>query len=211
MKSKILTALLSAAMLANLPAYAITDSDMRDDGQESEVKKVLYGNLTDKQIYTLNNYAADAKTSGASVDIITREDIKDQNSPFISQLLNQTMSLTYGQGSGGMGQPAKLMIRGSDRVLFTIDGVRIDRVEGTARTTEIQNFLLSDDYERIEVVRGANGTIAGHTASGGIVAMQTRRGSGRLRTEAESMFGSYGSFKELQLWVVATSSTITQP
>ena len=196
MKSKILTALLSAAMLANLPAYAITDSDMRDDGQESEVKKVLYGNLTDKQIYTLNNYAADAKTSGASVDIITREDIKDQNSPFISQLLNQTMSLTYGQGSGGMGQPAKLMIRGSDRVLFTIDGVRIDRVEGTARTTEIQNFLLSDDYERIEVVRGANGTIAGHTASGGIVAMQTRRGSGRLRTEAESMFGSYGSFKE---------------
>lgn len=196
MKSKILTALLSAAMLANLPAYAITDSDMRDDGQESEVKKVLYGNLTDKQIYTLNNYAADAKTSGASVDIITREDINDQNSPFISQLLNQTMSLTYGQGSGGMGQPAKLMIRGSDRVLFTIDGVRIDRVEGTARTTEIQNFLLSDDYERIEVVRGANGTIAGHTASGGIVAMQTRRGSGRLRTEAESMFGSYGSFKE---------------
>lgn len=196
MRSKILTALLSATLLANLPVYAISDADMRDDGQEAEVKKVLYGNLTDKQIYSLNNYAADAKTSGASVDIITREDIKEQNSPFISQLLNQTMSLTYGQGSGGMGQPAKLIIRGSDRVLFTVDGVRIDRVEGTARTTEIQNFLLSDDYERIEIVRGANGTIAGHTASGGMVALQTRRGSGRLKTEAESMFGSYGSFKE---------------
>lgn len=196
MRSKILTALLSATLLANLPVYAISDADMRDDGQEAEVKKVLYGNLTDKQIYSLNNYAADAKTSGASVDIITREDIKEQNSPFISQLLNQTMSLTYGQGSGGMGQPAKLIIRGSDRVLFTVDGVRIDRVEGTARTTEIQNFLLSDDYERIEIVRGANGTIAGHTASGGMVALQTRRGSGRLKIEAESMFGSYGSFKE---------------
>lgn len=196
MKSKILTALLSASLLASLPAYAISETDMRDDGQETEVKKVLYGNLTDKQIYSLNNYAADAKTSGASVDIITREDIKEQNSPFISKLLNQTTGLTYGQGSGGMGQPAKLIIRGSDRVLFTVDGVRIDRVDGTARTTELQNFLLSDDYERIEVVRGANGTIAGHTASGGIVAMQTRRGSGRLKTEAESMFGSYGSFKE---------------
>lgn len=196
MKSKILTALLSASLLASLPAYAISETDMRDDGQETEVKKVLYGNLTDKQIYSLNNYAADAKTTGASVDVITREDIKEQNSPFISKLLNQTMGLTYAQGSGGMGQPAKLIIRGSDRVLFTVDGVRIDRVEGTARTTEIQNFLLSDDYERIEVVRGANGTIAGHTASGGIVAMQTRRGSGRLKTEAESTFGSFGEFKE---------------
>lgn len=196
MKRKVFTAILSASLLCNLPAYAVTETDMRDDGQETEVKKVLYGNLTDKQIYSLNNYAADAKTSGASVDVITREDIKDQNSPFISQLLNQTMSLTYGQGSGGYGQPANLLIRGSNRVLFTVDGVRIDEVAGTARTTQIQNFLLSDDYERIEIVRGSNGTIAGHTASGGIVAMQTRRGSGKLKTEAESMFGSYGSFKE---------------
>lgn len=195
--SKLLTALLSGILLSAMPAFAVQEvTDMRDDGQETEVRKVLYGNLSEKQVYSLTNYATDAKTSGASVDVITRDDIKDQNSPFISQLLNQTMSLTYGQGSGGMGQPAKLMMRGSDRVLFTIDGVRIDRVEGTARTTEIQNFLLSDDYERIEVVRGAQGTIAGHTASGGMVAMQTRRGSGRLKMEAESLFGSYGYFKE---------------
>lgn len=196
MKSKIMTAILSAALLAGTPVYAISETDMRDDGQEKEVKKVLYGNLTGKQIYALNNYAADAKTSGASVDIITREDIKDQNSPIISQLLNQTMGLTYGQGSGGMGQPSKLIIRGSDRVMFTVDGTRIDEITGTARTTNLSNYLLSDDIERIEIIRGANGTIAGHTASGGMVAMQTRRGSGKLKTEAESLFGSYGYFKE---------------
>ncbi len=195
--SKLLTALLSGVLLSAMPAFAVQEvTDMRDDGQETEVRKVLYGNLSEKQVYSLTNYATDAKTSGASVDIITREDIKAQNSPVISKLLNQTLGVTYGQGTGGEGQPAKLIMRGSDRVLFTVDGVRIDRVEGTARTTEIQNFMSVDDIERIEVVRGAQGTIAGHTASGGMVAMQTRRGSGRLKMEAESLFGSYGYFKE---------------
>lgn len=197
MKKKFVTALLSAVMFANIPANAIDESfDMRDDGKESEVKKVLYGKLTDKQVFSLNNYASDAATSGASVDVITKEDIKGQNTPFISTLLNQLSSITYGQGSGGLGQPSKLIIRGSDRVMFTVDGVRVDSITGTARTTNLSNFLLSDDYERIEVVRGAQGTIAGHTASGGMVAMQTRRGSGPLKTEAETLFGNYGYFKE---------------
>lgn len=197
MKAKFLAVLLTAVLCGNLPANAIQEmTDMRDDGKESEIRKVLYGQLSDKQVYSLNNYASDAATLGASVDVITREDIKAQNSPLISQLLNQTAGLTYGQGSGGLGQPSKLIIRGSDRVMFTVDGVRIDTITGTARTTDLSNFLLSDDYERIEVVRGAQGTIAGQSASGGMVAMQTRRGSGRLKTEAESMFGNYGYFKE---------------
>lgn len=197
MKTKILTALLSAAVFANNPAFAIQETyNMQDDGKETEIRKVLYGQLSSKQVYSLNNYASEAQTSGASVDVITRDDIKSQNSPFISKLLNQTTSLTYGQGSGGLGQPSKLIIRGSDRVMFSIDGVRVDSISGTVRTTDLNNFLLSDDYERIEIVRGPQGTIAGHSASGGIVAMQTRRGEGALKTETESMFGSYGYFKE---------------
>lgn len=87
--SKLLTALLSGVLLSAMPAFAVQEvTDMRDDGQETEVRKVLYGNLSEKQVYSLTNYATDAKTSGASVDIITREDIKGQNSPVISKLLN---------------------------------------------------------------------------------------------------------------------------
>ena len=104
MKSKIFATLLSAIVFANLPVNAIDElTDMRDDGKEAEVKKVLYGQLSDKQVFSLNNYASDAATSGASVDVITREDIKGQNTPFVSTLLNQLGSVTYGQGSGGMG------------------------------------------------------------------------------------------------------------
>jgi len=197
MKRKVMAFVLSAAFFCGLSAQAIQETtDMRDDGQEAETKHVLYGQLTDKQVYSLNNYSADASSSGASVDIITREDIKGQNSPDLSKLLNQTAGVTYGQGSGGYGQPSSLIIRGSNRVLYTIDGVRIDDPAGAARTTDLRNWLMTDDIERIEVIRGPQGTIAGHTSSGGMVATRTRRGSGRLQLEAESLFGSYGYFKE---------------
>jgi vitamin B12 transporter len=196
MNKKLFAVLLLSIALPTLPAFAIEDTDISDDGQEMEVKHVLYGSIKDKQIYSLNNYATDAATSGASVDIITREDIKAQNTPELSTLLNQTTSVTFGQGSGGYGQPSSLMIRGSNRVLFSLDGVRIDNPAHTARTTDLRNYLMSDDIERIEVIRGPQGTIAGHTASGGMIAARTRRGSGKLTTEASSLFGNYGYFKE---------------
>ena len=185
--------LLGLLCLSVAPAVAITDSETIDYDNSNNV---IFGQIKKKEIYSLNNYSTPAKTSGASVDIIDRDDIKGQNSPELSKLLNQTMGVTYGQGSGGYGQPSKLIIRGSDRVLFAVDGVRIDTIAGNSRTTELQNFVTSDDIERIEVIRGTQGTIAGHTASGGIVAMRTRRGSGKLKMEAESMFGSFGTFKE---------------
>ena len=100
------------------------------------------------------------------------------------------MGVSYGQGSGGYGMPSTLMIRGSNRVLFNVDGIRIDNPASTARTTDLSNYLMSDDIERLEVIRGPQGTIAGHTATGGMIAARTRRGSGKLQTEAESLFGA---------------------
>lgn len=175
------------------PSFAIEDEEeiFYDD-----TSSVIFGEVSQKEIYSLNNYVTPIQGAGASVDVISRDDIKNQNTTQLSRLLNQTMGVTYGQGSGGYGTPSKLIIRGSDRVLFSVDGVRIDNPVGTSRTTELQNYLLSDDVERIEVIRGPQGTIAGHTSTGGLVAMRTRRGSGRLQLEAESSIGGRGTFKE---------------
>ena len=52
MKTKILSAVMAAMVFAGIPAYAIHETtDMRDDGKESEIQKVLYGQLDSKQIY----------------------------------------------------------------------------------------------------------------------------------------------------------------
>ncbi|MBO5948472.1 TonB-dependent receptor [bacterium] len=195
--------LLALLLLSSSTIYAIEDNSSKEIDKDVEEEilfedttNVIFGEVSKKEIYSLNNYSTPIQSSGASVDVITREDIQNQNTPEISKLLNETMGVSYGQGSGGYGMPSTLMIRGSNRVLFNVDGIRIDNPASTARTTDLSNYLMSDDIERLEVIRGPQGTIAGHTATGGMIAARTRRGSGKLQTEAESLFGSYGYFKE---------------
>lgn len=163
--------------------------------QEQELeKKTLYGELKEKEVYALRNYAEDIATSGASVDIITSDDIKKQGSPIIAELLNQTAGITV-QTESTLGSPTSIRMRGTDRVRFTLDGVRIDRPSMTTPGIELQ-YLMSDDIERIEVIRGPQGNAGGVNASGGLIALQTRRGRGPLSFEMGSGIGGYGTFKE---------------
>ena len=163
--------------------------------QEQELeKKTLYGELKEKEVYALRNYAEDIATSGASVDIITSDDIKKQGSPIIAELLNQTAGITV-QTESTLGSPTSIRMRGTDRVRFTLDGVRIDRPSMTTPGIELQ-YLMSDDIERIEVIRGPQGNAGGVNASGGLIALQTRRGRGPLSFEMGSDIGGYGTFKE---------------
>ena len=155
---------------------------------------LLYGGLTEKEVYSLGNYAEDIQTAGASVDVITLDDIKNQGSPVLSQLLNQAAGLTV-QTESSIGSPSSIRMRGTDRVRFTLDGIRMDRPSMTSPGMDLQ-YLLSDDLERIEVIRGPQGNVGGVNASGGLIALQTRRGRGPLSIEMGSEMGSYSTFKE---------------
>lgn len=156
---------------------------------------VIYGETKKDYVYALDNFLEDAKTSGANLDIIRREDIKKQNTPSFSDLLNQVGGVTVQNGNGSEGSVSSVRIRGTDRVKMTVDGIRADRPSLTTSGVEPQ-FLLLDDIEQIEIIKGAQGNIGGTNASGGIIAMQTRRGRGPLKFELGSDFGTYGTFKE---------------
>ncbi len=158
-------------------------------------KNVLYGGINEKEIYSLSNMAEPIQSSGASVDVITIDDIKNQGSPVFAQLLNQVAGLTIQNANGSMGSPSSVRMRGVDRVRFTMDGMRVDRPSMTSPGIEPQ-FYMSDDIERIEVIRGPQGNVSGVNASGGLIAVQTRRGRGPLSIETGSEMGNYGAFKE---------------
>lgn len=166
-----------------------------DTSDESLSNKLLYGNVNEKQTYYVSGYAEDIKSSGASVSVITRKDMDKQNNPNVVELLNQQMGVTVQQSNGSPGSPATVRMRGTDRVRVTMDGMNAIRPSATASTFEPQH-ILSDDLERIEVIRGAQGNVNGANASGGVIAMQTRRGRGPLSIEAYSGMGNYGQFKE---------------
>ncbi|MCQ2788819.1 MAG: TonB-dependent receptor [bacterium] len=185
--------LLSLAItIANisLPAYSIQEEIKLDENSYT-----LFGNVKETEIYSMSNYAEDIKTAGANVDIITRKDIQKQNSPELIDILQQQGSINTVTTNGSDGATTSVRMRGTDRVRFTIDGVRADRPSLTSSGFEPQ-FYNSDDIERVEIIRGPQGNVAGVNASGGLVSLQTRRGKGPFSLEFSSDFGNYGSFKD---------------
>ncbi len=192
---RLLYASLISAMFFNMPASAIEEAIELQLEEEQESTMTLFGNVKEKEVFSFSNYAESIESTGASVDVITRKDIEKQHVPSVSELLNQVGSLQIQNSKGSAGSVSSIYMRGTDRVRLTIDGVRADRPSLTSPTAESQ-FILADDLERIEVIKGPQGNLAGTNASGGLIAMQTRRGRGPLSIEMGSDFGNLGTFKE---------------
>lgn len=111
-----------------------------------------------------------------SISVITAEDIKAAQAETVLEVLRQVPGLDVVQ-SGSRGNTTSVFIRGSNsnQVLVLIDGMEINSV-----TAGLFNFahLLTDNVERIEILRGAGGTLYGSKAVGGVIHIITKRGKG---------------------------------
>ena len=195
MKKIFVFAMAVSAMFSAMPANAVEEVVLDTTEEATGGNYVLFGDVEEKEIYSYSNYAESIESAGASVDIVTRKDIERQGTPQLSELLNQNAGVVVQNANGSAGSTSSIRMRGTDRVRMTIDGVRADRTSMTSPGVEPQ-FLLSDDIERIEVIRGPQGNVAGTNASGGLIALQTRRGRGPMSIEMASEMGNLGTFKE---------------
>jgi vitamin B12 transporter len=111
-----------------------------------------------------------------SASVITAKDIQAQQAETVLEVLRRVPGLDVVQ-TGSRGTNTTVFIRGSesDHVLVLIDGLEVN-----STTEGFFNFahLTTENVQRIEILRGAGGTLYGSQAIGGVINIITKRGRG---------------------------------
>src|SRR5438045_6590730 len=132
--------------------------------------------------------------SPASVSVISSEDIEQKQIERVSDALREVPGLSVVQ-TGTAGQLTSVFIRGlrSEHTQVLLDGVPINQgLQGAFNFAD----LVTDDIDRIEVVRGPQSTLYGPRALAGVIQIFTKQGEGTPTIMLSDEGGSYDTFRE---------------
>jgi len=129
-------------------------------------------------IVTATRTAQTTEQALASVTVITRQEIEQQQAQTLAELLHGLAGIQLAN-SGGLGKPTSLFMRGAEagHVLVLIDGVKVG--SATLGMASFHHYPL-EQIERIEIVRGPRSSLYGSEAIGGVIQIFTRHGGGKL-------------------------------
>jgi vitamin B12 transporter len=193
MSVRILCAVLGASIAAVAPA---------DDASLDEI--VIVATRTPTPISHIGN----------SVTVIDQAEIEASQSTAVADLLAQTPGVSFAR-NGGVGELTSVFIRGadSDETVVLIDGVQVTDPWSTAGGYFFDN-LLSAGIGKIEILRGAQSTLYGSQAMGGVINVITAEPAGPFgggfTAEAGShntgyVTGNIGGKGDALLWQVSAN------
>lgn len=148
--------------------------------------------IEDDTIYSESNMLESKRNSSRAIDVITLDEIEEQNVNSLRDMLEMLPGVNA-PTKGSIGSHGDIKIRGSGKFRVTMDGIRINAP--FSNTASLRSFL-TDDLERIEVLRGPQGNINGNGAQAGSLNLFTRKGYGPLKVELESGMGAFATFRE---------------
>ncbi|MEL7111823.1 MAG: TonB-dependent receptor plug domain-containing protein, partial [Pseudomonadota bacterium] len=132
---------------------------------------------------------------GTSIGVITADDIDALGVDFAIDAIASVAGVTVNQ-NGPFGGQASVRIRGaaSEQTLVLIDGVPVNDPSSPGGGF---NFARVDteSIERIEILKGAQSTLWGTDAIGGVVSIKTKQPEAGFGGTA---FAEYGSFNTLR-------------
>lgn len=144
-------------------------------------------------VVTANRSPQEIERIGQSITVLTAEEIKASQIIDVSTLLAQTAGVSFSR-NGGVGGSTSLRIRGAetDQTLVIIDGVKLNDPSSSGGGYNFAN-LLAGDIDRIEILRGAQSTLWGSQAIGGIVNITTAQPQKPLEASLSAEGGSMGT------------------
>jgi vitamin B12 transporter len=130
----------------------------------------------------------------SAVEVISGEELERKKIKTVIEALRLSQG-AFASSSGGPGTQATVRIRGgqSKHTMVLIDGVIVN-----SPTDGIFDFssLMTDNIERIEILRGAQSMLYGSDAMGGVINIITKRGAGKPTASGFLEYGSFASLRE---------------
>ena len=174
------------------------------------LKAEVEGEL-DQLIVSAWRMPGDISRITSAVMVLDAEEMEKMGILDIKDALDRIPGVIATSTGGQTGASGTVLIRGttSSYSQLVVDGIRV-----SDSTSPMGNFLSGarvNDFSRIEVIRGPQAAIHGGESVGGVIWMDTARGSGEpeayLRTEVGSfgshqVFGSNSGEKNGFLWYV---------
>lgn len=168
----------------------------------------------DEVVVVANRAPAPLSTVGNSVTVLDQQDIQESQATITSDLLEQTPGIAVAR-TGGIGEPTSVFIRGAEteQTVVVIDGVKMTDPSLPGGGFDFQDFLMGD-ISRIEILRGAQSTLYGSDAIGGVInvvtADPTQKAQGSASLEGGSHDTGYGTanvggVSDALMWRVAGS------
>lgn len=138
----------------------------------------------------------DASEIASSVTVITEEQIQRDQRRTVSDVLATVPGLNVVQ-TGGPGGQTSVFMRGTngDHVKVLVDGIEMNDPSQPKREFDF-GPLMTDDIERIEVLRGPQSGLYGSDAIGGVISITTKKGSGPAKWTGTFEGGSFGTMNE---------------
>jgi vitamin B12 transporter len=151
--------------LFNIDAARMAQADQNDDS-------------FDEIVVVANRAPEPLSRVGNSVTVLNEDAIRQSQEVVAAELLAQTPGVTFAR-TGGVGEPTAVFIRGaeSDQTVVVIDGVQLNDPSTTGGGFDFAR-LLTSDISRIEILRGAQSTLYGSQAIGGVINIQTAEPKG---------------------------------
>src|SRR5438105_1237640 len=179
----VLVSLMSAAL--SVRAQDVFRSTSADGDQLPEAEPV---------VVSATRFDIPLDRSPASVSVISSQDIDNKQIERACDALREVPGLAVVQ-TGTPGQLTSVFMRGlpSQDMQVLLDGIPIN--QGLAGQFDFAN-LTTDNFDRIEIVRGPQSTIYGPRALAGVVQVFTKQGSGPPGITLSSEGGAYGTFRE---------------
>ena len=132
----------------------------------------------------------------SSVTVLTAQDLEREQRRTVPDALQQVPGLNVVQ-AGGPGGQTSVFLRGSNsnHVKVLIDGIEVSDPSTPGRVFDF-GHLLTNDIERIVVLRGPQSGFYGSDAIGGVISIITKKGEGPPKLTVTTEGGSYGTFNQ---------------